>query len=67
MEMFGAGQPKAPTPQKLPKPPTLDEAAQASDAANLVRRRRGMAADILTSSAGVLTPPANIGAKTLLG
>lgn len=67
MELFGGGQPKMPAPPKIPKPPTLDAAAEASDQANLIRRRRGIASDMLTGSGGALTPAANVGTKTLLG
>lgn len=63
--LFG-GAPKMPPPQQIPKPPTLDQAAQNADQNDMLRRRRGRAADILTGTKGDLVAP-NIGTATLLG
>lgn len=46
--------------------PTTDEARQAADQANILRRRRGRASTILTSGQGD-TSTVNVGTKTLLG
>lgn len=64
--LFGGGAPKIPPPQPIPRPPTIDQAAADSDQNDILRRRKGRAADILTSSRGDLTPP-SVGTKTLLG
>lgn len=47
-------------------PPTIDEAREAAERGDLLRRRRGRAATILTSQAGD-TSTTNVGTKTLLG
>lgn len=46
--------------------PTTDEARQAADQANILRRRRGRASTVLTSGQGD-TSTVNVGTKTLLG
>lgn len=46
--------------------PTVDEARQAAEQGDLLRRRRGRAATILTSTSGD-TSTTNVGTKTLLG
>lgn len=46
--------------------PTEDEARQATDQANALRKRRGRASTILTGSQGD-TSTTNVGTKTLLG
>jgi hypothetical protein len=55
--------PKPPPPP--PPPPTIDQAAQQADAANLIRRRRGYAATVLTQPGDV--PQTQLGTKSLLG
>jgi len=55
--------PKPPAPP--PPPPTIDQAAQEADAANLIRRRRGYAATVLTQPGNV--PQTQLGTKSLLG
>jgi hypothetical protein len=55
--------PKPPAPP--PPPPTIDTAAQQADAANLIRRRRGYAATVLTQPGNV--PQTNLGTKSVLG
>lgn len=47
-------------------PPTVDEARQAAERGDLLRRRRGRAATVLTGSSGD-TSAVNVGTKTLLG
>lgn len=47
-------------------PPTVDEAREAAERGDLLRKRRGRAATILTSSTGD-TSTTNVGTKTLLG
>lgn len=47
-------------------PPTTDEARQAAEQANVLRRRRGRASTILTGNQGD-TSAVNVGTKTLLG
>lgn len=46
--------------------PTVDDARQAAEQADLLRRRRGRAATVLTGSSGD-TSTVNVGTKTLLG
>ncbi len=55
--------PKPPAPP--PPPPTIDTAAQQADAANLIRRRRGYAATVLTQPGNI--PQTNLGTKAVLG
>jgi hypothetical protein len=55
--------PPAPTPP--PPPPTVDVAAQQADAANLIRRRQGYAATVL--SKGQPPTQTRTGAAALLG
>lgn len=57
--------PKAPPPPKPVPVPTVDEAANAADAADKLRRRRGAAANVLTS--GNETGPAVSSGAKLLG
>lgn len=64
--------PKAATPpaaEPPPPPPTIDKAAQDGQAeADALRRRRGMAANILSRNpAGTLTSSPTTSAATLLG
>jgi hypothetical protein len=66
MSSLFSGAPKIPPPAPIPKPPTIDQAAQDADANALIRRRRGRAADVLTSGGGDLTTP-NVGTSKLLG
>lgn len=46
--------------------PTTDDARQAADQANILRRRRGRASTMLTGNQGD-TSTVNVGTKTLLG
>lgn len=46
--------------------PTVDEARMSAEQADLLRRRRGRAATVLTGSSGD-TSTVNVGTKTLLG
>ena len=55
--------PKAPTPP--PPPPNIDTAAQQADANNLIRRRRGYAATVLTQPGNV--PQTRTGTRSVLG
>lgn len=52
-------------PDAPPPLPTIDDAANAQRSRDALRRRRGMAATILTGPSGVPTPPTN--RQTLLG
>ena len=56
--------PKPPAP--TPPPPTLDQAAQDEDANDLIRRRRGYAATVL-SQPGQAAPATRAGTATILG
>lgn len=67
-KLFGGGAKKeAPPPVPVPEPPpTIEDAeVKARDEADAMRKRRGSAANILTSKAGAATPKS--GAKELLG
>lgn len=46
--------------------PTIDEAREAAERGDLLKKRRGRAATILTSQSGD-TSTTNVGTKTLLG
>ncbi|MFZ1975816.1 MAG: hypothetical protein WAU89_23440 [Candidatus Acidiferrales bacterium] len=65
--LFG-GAPKMPAIPPPPRPPQIDSAQAQADQQDLIRRRRGTAADILTSGGarGALSP-APSGTATLLG
>jgi len=52
-------------PKPPPPPPTLDQAAMAADAQDQIRKRRGVAANLLTNPNTPFAP--NVGTKTLLG
>lgn len=66
MASLFAGAPSMPKIPPPPKPPQIDQAAQQADQQDLIRRRRGTAADILTSQRGPMaTAPS--GTATLLG
>lgn len=56
--------PKAPTPDPVP---TIDDAARTRTETDRLRRRRGMAGNILTGPLGAMVPAGNLGAKTLTG
>jgi hypothetical protein len=57
--------PKAPPPPAPPpKPPTLDQAAQQADQSDMIRKRRGYAATVLTQDG---TPQTRTGTRSLLG
>lgn len=58
-----AGELKTYTP---PGTPTIDEARQAAEQSDLMRRRKGRASTILTSQGGGQSTT-NVGTKTLLG
>lgn len=67
-KLFGGGQKKAATPAPpVPEPPPTVEDAEvkARDEADIARKRRGSAANILTGKAGAATPTG--GVKELLG
>jgi hypothetical protein len=60
--------PKAPQTPPPPEPvpvPTVDEAAQSSEASDKVRRRKGMAATVLTQGAELAPAQTSAGAKLL--
>lgn len=70
-ELISSATPKTPDinlPQQVQTPgaPTIDEARQAAEQSDLLRRRRGRAATILTGQTGD-TSAVNVGTKTLLG
>ena len=56
---------KVKLPPPPPPPPSIDEAMESQSARDASKRRRGMAASILTSPTGVGSAP--VGTKTLLG
>jgi len=60
--LFGGSKPKIEKP--LPAP-TIDDAANARESADALRRRKGRAASIITGSDGADTPKTT--AETLLG
>lgn len=60
------GEAQANTQQAVVGTPTTDEARQAADQANVLRRRRGKASNMLTGGQGD-TSTVNVGTKTLLG
>lgn len=64
--MKGPKTPDMPPLTTAPGAPTEDEARKASEQSDLLRRRKGRAATILTSQTGD-TSTANVGTKTLLG
>ena len=66
MAQFFGATPKVPNIPPPPKPPTVDQAAQTADQQDLIRKRRGRAADILTGTSGDMSAPPT-GAATLLG
>lgn len=66
MASLFSGPPKMPAIPAPPKPPQIDQAQQQADQQDLIRRRRGTAADILTSPRGALAA-APSGTATLLG
>jgi hypothetical protein len=60
--------PKVPAMPPPPEPvpvPTVDEAAQNSEAADKVRRRKGAAATVLTAAASLAPAQTSAGAKLL--
>lgn len=59
--LFGGGS----TPKPPPPPPTVDDARGEMEAKDAARRRRGMAATVLSGKQGVGSSPT--GTKTLLG
>lgn len=64
--MKGPKTPDIPQLAVAPVAPTEDEARKAAEQSDLLRRRKGRAATILTSQTGD-TSTANVGTKTLLG
>lgn len=54
-----------PPPTPPPPPPTKDDAADAQAARDVMRKRKGRAATVLTSPTGINSE--NTGASTLLG
>lgn len=70
-ELIGGSAQKAPDiniPQPIAQPgaPTIDDARLAAEKSDMLRRRRGRAATILTGTTGD-TSAVNVGTKTLLG
>lgn len=70
-ELITGGQQKTPDiniPQAITPAgaPTIDEAREAAERGDLLKKRRGRAATILTSQSGD-TSTTNVGTKTLLG
>jgi len=60
--------PNIPTPPQPAPTPTIDQAAQATDYADRLRRRRGAAATILVpDSLGGVAPAPATGAAAILG
>lgn len=64
--MKGPKTPDMPPLTTAPGAPTEDEARKAAEQSDLLRKRKGRAATILTSQTGD-TSTANVGTKTLLG
>lgn len=64
--LFGSKSPAPPPPPPPPPPvPTIDKARQGRDQADLLARRRGARASVLTGPEGVGATP--VGVKTLIG
>ena len=60
------GAPSIPKPPPAPPPPpTVDQATQAADKANALRKRQGAAATLLSGPSGSLAPAS--ASATLLG
>lgn len=53
-----------PAPKPPPPPPTIDQAAQQADANNLIRRRQGYAATVLSQNS---QPNTRTGTSSILG
>lgn len=63
----GPKAPPPPAPIEMPKTPVVDQTIIDRDQADVMRRRRGRAATMLTGSEGGMVSSGNVAAKTLLG
>ncbi len=61
------GTPKAPMPSAPPKMPTYSQAKATQSQGDLLRKRRGRGATILTGPTGTAATPQGLAVKTLLG
>jgi hypothetical protein len=58
--------PPPPAPIEMPKTPVVDQVQVERDRSDMLKRRRGRAATVLTNSGGVV-PEGSVAAKKLLG
>lgn len=66
-EIFGKPKmPPPPAPIEMPKTPVVDQATVDRDAADMLRRRQGRAATVMTGASGVVGS-GSVATKSLLG
>lgn len=59
--------PPPPAPIEMPKTPVVDQVQVDRDRADMLRRRRGRAATVLTDGGGGTVGAGSVAAKSLLG